>query len=435
MESLNRFRGKSPSLFFLSILILVLLNGPNVVAQPVMNRDDQALVAGILNQAYHDVKDYYYDPKLKGMDWDARYKLYSGMAARAHNLGEGYWIIAAFLNGLEDSHTFFVPPRHLTQYDSGFEYALIGDACFITHVRSGTDAARNVHVGDQILKLDGYDVNVKDFHDVQYFFNYLVPQAEEKLVLRSPQGEVRDATVKAEVKVNGRAVGIDQLVWERNERKLETSAQLVERGDLAIWKIRMFDGSGEGFNKSLAAARRHKAIILDLRGNPGGTEEALSSVVNALFDHDIKMFDRVLRKSTKPMVVKHHGEAFQGKLIVLVDHGSASASELLARVVQLEHRGTVIGDRTAGAVMESILHPELGISNGERTIYGFSITEANLVMGDGNSLEKVGVIPDELLIPSAAGLAAGLDPVLSHAAELCGVKLDAVDAGKLFPAP
>ena len=164
-------------------------------------------------------------------------------------------------------------------------------------------------------------------------------------------------------------------------------------------------------------------------------KEALASVVRALFDHDIKMGDRVLRKDTKPMIVKRHGEAFQGKLVVLVDHGSASASELLARVVQLEHRGTVIGDRTAGAVMESILHPEWQASNTERTFYGFSITQANLVMGDGKSLEKIGVIPDELLIPSAADLAAGRDPVLSHAADLCGARLDAVEAGKVFPAP
>ena len=132
------------------------------------------------------------------------------------------------------------------------------------------------------------------------------------------------------------------------------------------------------------------------------------------------------------MIAQNHGQKFTGKLIVLVDSGSASAAELLARVVQLEHRGTVIGDRTAGAVMESIIYIEKQ-GFGTIILYGFSVTEANLIMSDGKSLEKTGVVPDQLLLPTAADLAAGRDPVLAHAAELAGMKLDPVEAGKLFP--
>jgi C-terminal processing protease CtpA/Prc len=56
------------------------------------------------------------------------------------------------------------------------------------------------------------------------------------------------------------------------------------------------------------------------------------------------------------MIARPHRRPFEGKLIVLVDSRSASAAELFARGMQLEHRGMVIGDRTAGAVMESRLH-------------------------------------------------------------------------------
>jgi C-terminal processing protease CtpA/Prc len=65
--------------------------------------------------------------------------------------------------------------------------------------------------------------------------------------------------------------------------------------------------------------------------------------------------------------------------------------------------------------------------------YGASITNADVIMKDGKSIEHVGVTPDELLLPTAADLAASRDPVLSHAAELVGLKLDSGAAGKLFP--
>ena len=100
--------------------------------------------------------------------------------------------------------------------------------------------------------------------------------------------------------------------------------------------------------------------------------------------------------------------------------------------MQLEKRGTVIGDQTAGAVMRSRYYDHtIGVDI--FVAYGGTITDANVIMTDGKSLEGAGVKPDDLRLPTAADLAARRDPVLAHAASLVGLKLDPDKAGALFP--
>ena len=66
-------------------------------------------------------------------------------------------------------------------------------------------------------------------------------------------------------------------------------------------------------------------------------------------------------------------------------------------------------------------------------VYGISITESELILADGKSLEKEGVAPDEIALPTGADLAAGRDPVLTRAVLLAGGGLiTPEEAGKLF---
>lgn len=145
--------------------------------QQTLSKDDQDMITEMLRGAHEDVKKYYYDATLQGLDWDARYRQYTAQVGKARNLGEGFRIVAAFLGGLKDSHTYFWPPERANRYETGYRMALVGDDCFITQIRPGTDAASKLHIGDQVVTFDGFNVNRDDFHDLRYYFTVLAPQA------------------------------------------------------------------------------------------------------------------------------------------------------------------------------------------------------------------------------------------------------------------
>lgn len=425
-----------PAVMFSLVIIAVSIL---ISQQPAtLNSYARKQVSDMLRDAYNEVKTHYYDPKFQGVDLDARYQQFVAKIDGLHDAGGGIALTASFLDGLKDSHTYLIPPGKAGDFDLGYRLGLVGDNCFVTRIRPQSDAESKLHIGDQVLTVNGFKVDRNDFHAIQYFFGQLAPRKVQKLDVKSPTGELRQVEVSAAVRQDKQVTDLANpnesfLEDIRNERA-ETMIRdrIVETGDVTIWKIRQFSPGTTGVEKAIATARKHSTLIIDLRGNGGGAVVTLQALVGSLFDQEIKIADRVGRNHPKPTIAYPQGKRFDGKVIVLVDGSSASASEILARVIQLEHRGIVIGDRSAGAVMEAIRYVESEGMRGQM-YYGFSVTDANLIMKDGKSLEKTGVVPDEVVLPTAADLAAGRDPVLAHAAEVAGVKLDPAEAGKMFP--
>jgi len=422
------------------ILPLVAAFAGSLLAQQKMNGSDLDLVRGILRDARDAVKKNYYDPKYHGVDLDARYQQFDERVKNAPSVGEGFRMVAAYLDGLKDSHTFFHPPDRAYRQDYGFRMQLIGDSAYIVRTRPGTDAETKVHPGELVAHYMGYSVNRGDFEPLSMTFNLLMPQPALRLDLTDPEGKSHDVIVNAKVKQEHKIAdltnGTDvyQLVREEENEDHVVRQRYVESGDVMIWKVPEFALEDSEVDHLFSVARKHKTLILDLRSNPGGYVSTLERAVGNLFDHDVKIADRVGRKETKPQLAKTvgSGHVFTGNVIVLVDSNSASAAELFARVMQLEHRGTVIGDHSSGSVMEA---RHFTYQQGVDTVipYGFSITDADLIMTDGKSLEHAGVTPDELVLPTAADIANGRDPALARAAEMAGYKLDPAEAGKMFP--
>ena len=397
----------------------------------------------MLQVVANDVKKHYYDPKFHGVDFDAKVTLAKQQIQASNSFNMAISHIAAMLDTLNDSHTFFVPPQHAYRHDYGFTYQTIGEHCFVTHVRPGSDAEKKgLKPGNEIVTINGYNVTRDDSWKIEYVFNLLRPQPGLHLQIADSPGTPRQFDVLAKMRdmkrvtdLTGGNGGSDiwDMIRDAETQDHLTRARYFEVGDqLLVLKVPEFFFTAGEVEGMIAKARKHPNLIVDLRGNPGGSVETLKYLIGGVFDKEVKIADRVGRKDTKPEVAKSIHNPFAGKILVLVDSNSASAAELFARVIQLQKRGIVAGDRTSGSVMESKRYEE---KMGTDTVvfYGTSITEWDLIMSDGKSLEHTGVTPDEIVLPDGNALAAGKDPVLAKAAEMLGVKLSPEDAGKAFP--
>jgi C-terminal processing protease CtpA/Prc len=468
-----------------SLIVVVGLLQQAGFAQTGLSSYDRNRAKQMLSDIGDDVRKHYYDPAFHGVDWDAVVRQEQKKIDNSANMNEALSHVAAALDALNDSHTFFLPPRRPFTHDYGWESQIIGDRCYVTLVQPQSDAeTKRLTPGDEVLAINGYVPDRTNFWKMEYVFNTLRPQAGLRLNLRDPDGNQRQLEVMAKVVQLKVVSGTVDRKWDEREAENQRylmRARSAEMGDEGIvLKLPTFLYSESELDSMIGKARKHKSLILDLRGNHGGAAggingriasdaeadlitaasgrcdpqtdaamaasehcqwnravrdpmlESLQRLVSDMFDHEVKIGDRLGRESKKPLVVKPGHHPFTGKLVVVVDSESASAAELFARLVQLEKRGIVLGDRSSGSVMEATRYK---YARGLETLafFGASITDADIVMTDGKSLEHTGVVPDQVVLPTATDLASGRDPVLARAAEMLGVKLTPEAAGKMFP--
>ena len=393
----------------------------------------------MLRAVERDLRDNYYDTTFHGLDLETLFDSADARIAVAKSNGEAFLAIAVTLAALRDSHTHFYPPRRRDVMRYGWNLGVVGDSCYIFDVDPESDAAaRGVKPGDLVVAIDQFAANRGDRWDLQYLYYALAPRPVVRLTLQSPGDTLRSVAVQAQVIPHPQIMDLTHGddIWrmireEQNVQRAQRSRFWEFGPEVLVWKFPTFVVGDRDIDQALRRARGFKALVIDLRQNPGGLESTLLRLAGALVGVDTFGVRRQ-RGKTEPLRTRTGAPQFTGAVVAVVDAQSASAAELLAYLLQLRKRGTVVGDRTAGAVMESRTR---GHQVGVDVVvpYYTSVTQADLVFADGTRLEGRGVIPDEIVLPTGADLARRRDPALARAVTLAGHAVTPEEAGQLFP--
>jgi C-terminal processing protease CtpA/Prc len=225
----------TPHRLLLAVFVLA-----GVAVSQEMTKLERGQAQDMLQVVAGDVRKHYYDPNLHGVDWDATVAKARDEIGKATSMNMALSYIAAAMDRLNDSHTNFYPPERMHRFYYGWRYQMIGDRCYITQIRPGTDAdAKGIHVGDEILTINGFLPDRNNFWKMQYVLETLRPQQAVKLLLQiPPNGKSREVEVSADVRLRKRATDLSYVPmreWEGEARQMR--ARIAEVGGVSILKI------------------------------------------------------------------------------------------------------------------------------------------------------------------------------------------------------
>ncbi len=187
---------------------------------------------------------------------------------------------------------------------------------------------------------------------------------------------------------------IDVTLVRDNIRVRSVRAR-VEQDDIAYIRVTTFnEQTTEGLkreinNLSNQIGDKLKGYIIDLRNNPGGLLEEAVTVSDAFLERGEIVSTRGRNAEETQRRAAHSGDLTKGKpIIVLVNGGSASASEIVAGALQDHKRATLVGTRSFGKGSVQTIIP-LGSGNG-----ALRLTTARYYTPSGKSIQAKGIVPD-----------------------------------------
>ncbi len=390
----------------------------------------------VLDRLKFLLKDRYFDQTFGGLDIDATFKAGEAKMRSITGEGEMFAVASEVLTELQDSHTSIAPPPRREQPEYGFSSMILGDKCFVTNIYPGGRAeAAGLNVGDQILKFGAVEPTRGNFKKIIELIHWIAPVKNLQLTIATLAGK------NTEIMIPVNLVSAKERRADFKRRKeLDTARPYTCKSvsdDVVACKLRTFTVETYQLDAMLNTIKGAKKLILDLRGNGGGFPETAIWLMERLFNRKLIAVTSKTKTGTSTEKINGKSDAFSGEISVIIDSETASAAEVVARVIQIEKRGKIVGDISAGAVRTARLFvlpiPEKpGSDTGGTVMFALvRLTVADVAMSDGSRLEGVGVIPDEGLVPNGIALSRGLDPIFAHTANAMGVKISPEEAGKL----
>lgn len=299
----------------------------------------------------------------------------------------------AIVESLGDPYTAYLDPEELeaqrqrnegAYFGVGLQVAQRDEAVVVTGVFPDGPAARaDVRVGDRIVSVGGEPV---------------AGETLERVVatIRGPEG----TTVRLGVATGD---GPERALTMRRERiRVPAVESRVERAGgerVGYVKLSRFTrGAGSALREAVAGLRRDDvtALVLDLRGDPGGLVTEAVGVAGVLLPDDTPVV--VTEGLNSPRrTFRTDGEPAAGDLplVVLVDRGSASASEIVAGAVRDADRGSLVGQRTFG---KALVQSTVPLRDGG----ALRLTTARYLTPAGFDLAERGLPPDVAVMDDPA---------------------------------
>ena len=297
--------------------------------------------------------------------------------------------INGMLAGL-DPHSSYMNPKNFSdmqvttrgEYGGlGLEVTMEDGLVKVITPMDGTPAAKaGIRTGDLIASIDGIAIQGMTLSD-----------AVDKM-----RGPV-NSNIKLTVLRKGEKKPLD-FVITRAVIHVE-SVRFRAENDIAVIRITTFtEQTEDGLEKAVEQAKakiggRLKGVILDLRNNPGGLLDQAIAVSDAFMDSGEVVSTRGRRASDTQRYNARSGQIFAGlPLVVLINQGSASASEIVAGALQDHRRARIVGTRSFGKGSVQTVIPLSGGVDG-----ALRLTTAKYYTPSGRSIQATGIDPDILV--------------------------------------